>query len=78
MSQSRFGARYVIEVPITETVTIRDDAGGIKMQTTTTGKRAATIEVEVDLAGIVRMMGTKAVLSKGGKCVDGFVTVRRV
>lgn len=32
--------------------------------------------ITIDLAGILADMGTRALLSKGGKSVDGYVTVK--
>ena len=40
------------------------------------GQIDAVIEIEIDITSIVRTMGQKATRSKGGKCVDGYVTVR--
>ena len=36
------------------------------------------VEVFIDWDSIARVMGARACTSKTGKCVDGFVTVKRV
>ncbi len=34
------------------------------------------VHIEIDIDAVARVMGTKALLSKSHKCVDGFVTVK--
>jgi hypothetical protein len=43
------------------------------------GKRRMRCEVELDLdvSEVLRVMGAKACRSKGGRCVDGHLTVKR-
>lgn len=36
------------------------------------------VVIEIDLAAIARSMGPRACKSKGGRCVDGHVVVKRV
>lgn len=34
------------------------------------------IELDIDFEAIFRVMGQKAAMSKSGRCIDGFVTVK--
>lgn len=64
--------RFTIEY----TDDIRDDSGNRHV----IGKKRMKCEIEVyiDLAEVARVMGSRACASKGGKCQDGYTTVKRV
>lgn len=55
------------------------DANGAKMrQCAADGELAGDILITIDIDGIARSMGRRALLNKTKKCIDGFVTVRAV
>lgn len=62
------------------TVEYSDDIRQDERGRSVIGKKRMKCEIEVyiDLTEVARVMGSKACASKGGFCVDGYTTVKRV
>ena len=72
----RFQGRYEVPIKLRRRVEIEPPARGFR--TEETGEVIThVVEVDIDIDAIVRVMGEKAVTSKGGKARDGYVTVKR-
>ena len=52
------------------------DANGVEICSITTKVLDGVLEIEIDIDGIVKELGARAIFSKGKKSVDGYVTVR--
>jgi len=75
MAIPKIKQRYVIPVGEYEK---RPVSNGLGYMNVKVGEQDWEIEVQIDMDAIVRLLGTRAVRSKGGRAKNGHVTVKRI
>lgn len=74
MNKETIRRAFTVRVPVTRKEKITEN-GWSGHRSVPDGEVSADLLVEIDIEALVKDMGARAVRSKGGKCIDGYVKV---